>query len=639
MAAIHQSSRPRNIVFFGDTGVGKSSTINLIAGSSVAVTNNDTGVCTLVSTCYKTTIRNEPFNLWDMRGLSTRTSEQQFNFLFKASSEGESKRFLRERYQKREIDLLVYCIRGSGGNEGLVKNYNTFCAITRRLAAPVVVVVTNLERENTMEDWWERNGSYLRNLGMEFDGHACITTIPNHPQENVSKTILHDLIARNYPWQREYDGSYFGSPVRRHKSEVQSRLSPWTHVKWGISEHWMKATKIWRARQGSAGERSDNGADGLVLQPLSPTSTSSYYTAPQNSQPTTPIDGPPTHIEIFLTLPISTRNQDTIPSQSSSEESGSTTSHSYSTFGERSATGCSSSFKLRSQPLVEGRKVRYRDLTAVVKRKTEYPIGNGGFGDIWECDLMIGGKLRMVAVKSLRPQRTDAQHLAAQEKKLGRELRVWDKLQHENVVELLGIVHGFGVLPSMVSPWFSNGSLSSYLSKHEAMDLSGRQGLLFDIASGLRYLHSQDVVHGDLHSGNVLVDDNGRACLTDFGLSVILQDFPGTSYLKSSVCGALRYADPDLVRQVQAEPAREGKVVYPTKPSDIYSFGGLTLSVLSGKQPYEGIGDVMLCTKILRGDRPPLDERIPPKHASLIQRCWSPEESMRPLAEEIVTLL
>ncbi|KIJ09638.1 hypothetical protein PAXINDRAFT_172422 [Paxillus involutus ATCC 200175] len=190
----------------------------------------------------------------------------------------------------------------------------------------------------------------------------------------------------------------------------------------------------------------------------------------------------------------------------------------------------------------------------------------------------------------------------------------------------------------MVSLWFNNGSLSSYLSNHEAMDLSGRQGLLFDIASGLRYLHSRGVVHGDLHGGNVLVDEKGRACLTDFGLSEIIQDFPGTSYLKSGACTALRYADPELVRQVHAD----ARVVYSTKPSDVYSFGGLTLYVLSGKQPYEGIREFVLCTIILSGDRPllPVDDGgISPQHESLIQRCWSPKETTRPSAEAIVTSL
>ncbi|KAF9245050.1 kinase-like domain-containing protein [Melanogaster broomeanus] len=159
--------------------------------------------------------------------------------------------------------------------------------------------------------------------------------------------------------------------------------------------------------------------------------------------------------------------------------------------------------------------------------------------------------------------------------KLRRELKVWAGLQHTNVVPLLGVATGFGLLPAMVSPWFKNGSLSSYLARDKVMNISDKQRLLRDIAAGLGYLHSQDVVHGDLHSDNVLVDDNGRACLTDFGLSLIVQEFEGTSYLKSSVCGAIRFADPELVRRANAD----GNVVYPTKPSDIYSFGGLMLHV------------------------------------------------------------
>ncbi|KIJ07385.1 hypothetical protein PAXINDRAFT_173510 [Paxillus involutus ATCC 200175] len=210
MTAISQSSQPRNIVFFGETGAGKSSTINLIAGSGVAHTNNDTGACTGVSACYKTTIRNETFNLWDTRGLG-----EGFFRSLKGSPEGELKKFLRARHDKGGLDLLVYCVRGSRANKALVKTYKTFCAITRQLAAPVVIVVTNLEREKDMEDWWERNGAHLQGLGMGFDGHACITAIPAHPRETESRMALHDLIARDYPWQGKRDGSYFGSPVQR----------------------------------------------------------------------------------------------------------------------------------------------------------------------------------------------------------------------------------------------------------------------------------------------------------------------------------------------------------------------------------------------------------------------------------------
>ncbi|KAF8834902.1 kinase-like protein [Paxillus ammoniavirescens] len=141
----------------------------------------------------------------------------------------------------------------------------------------------------------------------------------------------------------------------------------------------------------------------------------------------------------------------------------------------------------------------YKDLTAVIKRREQYASQSGGFGDIWECDLVTEKPSRKVVVKTVRAQRIDTPNMAAQEKKLRHELNVWTTLQHENIVELLGVVSGFGLLPSMVSLWFSNRSLSSYLSNHKAMNLSERQGLLFDIASGLMYFHDWGVIHGDLH--------------------------------------------------------------------------------------------------------------------------------------------
>ncbi|KIJ05659.1 hypothetical protein PAXINDRAFT_103686 [Paxillus involutus ATCC 200175] len=529
---------------------------------------------------------------------------------------------------------------------------------------------------------------------MDFDGHACITAIPGHPREDVSKQTLHELIARDYPWQAERGGSYFGSPVQRRervatpvvtgstrmvpgdprsgaarpdaaRSEAQSNpgTSPYVESsaaatpsrKRTFTEFWRKTTKDSEAKQSPAGERSDSGADGIVHQAPSQIYSPSYYTTydrtPRNSQLTTPVAGPAPRIQARAMLPAP---RDPVLSSLPCKESDSTTSHLRSMFP--ASSGARSSHSELQPQVTEDLGGRYRDLTTLIHRKKDYPSRSGSSGDIWECNLITGKRPQRVAVKALRVQRTDPpQDLATQEKKLRRELKVWARLQHDNVVELLGVVSGFGVLPSMVCPWFSNGSLFSYLSNHEGMGLSVRQGILSDIASGLRYrefgplrslfqkliiehpVHSQDVVHGNLHIHNVLIDENGRARLTDFGLSVIIQDFPGTSYLKLSICDALRYADPELVRQVHADD----RVVYPTKPSDIYSFGGVTLYVLSGKQPYEGMREILVCTTILRGDRPLLpvyDQRVTPQYKSLIQRCWN-SESMRPSAEEIMTSL
>ncbi|KAI9572062.1 P-loop containing nucleoside triphosphate hydrolase protein, partial [Boletus coccyginus] len=165
-----------NIIFFGETGAGKSSTINLLLETgTTARVSNDSKPCTKSNTKYETTLNGTKYNLWDTRGLGEGRSF--FETIFGGSSEKALKKFLKERHRRLEIDLLVYCVRGSRATEAYVKYYDNFCAITRRLAAPVVVVVTQLEKERVMEGWWSKNSFHLRELGMEFDDHACITAL------------------------------------------------------------------------------------------------------------------------------------------------------------------------------------------------------------------------------------------------------------------------------------------------------------------------------------------------------------------------------------------------------------------------------------------------------------------------------
>ncbi|KAG9316465.1 hypothetical protein JVU11DRAFT_2500 [Chiua virens] len=154
------------------------------------------------------------YNLWDTRGLGG--GVMFFRTFFGGKSAKELKKFLKERHEKREIDLIVFCIRGSRTTKASLKYYNEFCAITRQLAAPVVLVVTHLERvEEDMEGWWKQNSAFLREYNMEFDNHACVTTLPDHRLTSESKDKLVDVITKEYDWNVERNGSYFGSRVRK----------------------------------------------------------------------------------------------------------------------------------------------------------------------------------------------------------------------------------------------------------------------------------------------------------------------------------------------------------------------------------------------------------------------------------------
>jgi serine/threonine protein kinase len=93
------------------------------------------------------------------------------------------------------------------------------------------------------------------------------------------------------------------------------------------------------------------------------------------------------------------------------------------------------------------------------------------------------------------------------------------------------------------------------------------------------YLNSSGCVHSGLltcqsDKSNVLIDDEGRACVADFGMSKIAAEFQGTSYFTSSIGGAIRWAAPELycVYEDHMSPVA-------TAASDVYSYGSLTLQV------------------------------------------------------------
>ncbi|KAF9230369.1 kinase-like domain-containing protein [Melanogaster broomeanus] len=158
------------------------------------------------------------------------------------------------------------------------------------------------------------------------------------------------------------------------------------------------------------------------------------------------------------------------------------------------------------------------ELTNQLERLHPDPVAAGSYGNVAVKAFRLG------LGESTVPQ-------LELSKSLRREIKVWHNLHHPNIVRLLGVTLGFGTVISTVSPWISGGPLHTYLAGHPELTDSARFRLVKGIAAGLKYLHSFPVVHGDLSSeqGNVLVDGNGGACLSDFGLCSVLGGLHGGS--------------------------------------------------------------------------------------------------------------
>ncbi|KZP07774.1 kinase-like protein [Athelia psychrophila] len=268
---------------------------------------------------------------------------------------------------------------------------------------------------------------------------------------------------------------------------------------------------------------------------------------------------------------------------------------------------------------------------------------SGGYGDVWLGRLEDGLKRRsasfQVAVKIARPPPEYAMKSQPlpESSCLRREIVAWKKLQHENIVPLLGIIKDFSpyTCPGLVSPWMKNGNITDFQrTKH--LTVQTRLQILCDVAAGLEYLHSQEIIHGDLTGNNVLIDENQKACLTGFGMFAVKSEHEGACYWSSTIGGGMRYRAPELLPPLEGDMFDFKPVV--TQSCDIYSMGSVILQLLSGTVPYKEIrSDVYVLLTLAHGIRPrrPKTLILTDKLWAYIEVCWGKSADERPLAGEV----
>ncbi|KAG2361620.1 kinase-like domain-containing protein [Suillus spraguei] len=219
-----------------------------------------------------------------------------------------------------------------------------------------------------------------------------------------------------------------------------------------------------------------------------------------------------------------------------------------------------------------------------------------------------------------------------------RELRICANLEHRNILPVLGYTYGFGPFIAIVSPWAENGNLTVYL-EHEgaALTLVRR----FQLASPLfMYLvHANSVIHGDFTGPNVLIHGDGTACVADFGLSLMYSEFISASQASwtSVLKGNMRWMAPELL--VERE---DGSQARPSEQSDVYSFGGVMLQVLTNKVPYYHLTNDAAIVLCIAKSQNPSRARYPEfaeRYWELIEQCWSPDPSDRPSTEGVDTTI
>ncbi|KAG6329484.1 hypothetical protein ID866_9605, partial [Astraeus odoratus] len=199
----------------------------------------------------------------------------------------------------------------------------------------------------------------------------------------------------------------------------------------------------------------------------------------------------------------------------------------------------------------------------------------------------------------------------------------WSRLQHNNIVLVLGVVTKFDYSVSIVCEWVPNGNAHDYV---QDKDIDPRP-LLRDIARGLQYLHnrSDPIVHGDLRGKNVLISQDGHALLADYGLiAVIDSSFSMTA--ATPIHPTVRWMAPEQINGY-------GKA---TTQGDIWAFAMTTLELFTREVPYNGIRDTRsVIHHVLREtpSRPSSEStcnRMTDGWWGICELCWERNESLRP---------
>ena len=173
----------------------------------------------------------------------------------------------------------------------------------------------------------------------------------------------------------------------------------------------------------------------------------------------------------------------------------------------------------------------------------------------------------------------------------------------------------------MVLDYKQEGNLRDYLQgNHSNLTLKDRISILRDLCESLYCIHEKDLIHCDLHSGNMLMQTN-NCYITDLGMCG-----PVDEESSGKIYGIISYVAPEVLLQKKQK----------TKESDVYSVGMLMWELFAGHPPFDDRAhDFCLIFQICEGLRPETLSEMPDDCTQMIKKCWDADPSKRPTILEL----
>src|SRR3954469_2953308 len=198
--------------------------------------------------------------------------------------------------------------------------------------------------------------------------------------------------------------------------------------------------------------------------------------------------------------------------------------------------------------------------------KIECRLGEGGMGLVYKA---AGPDGQSVALKLVRGKLA-ADHVFR--KRFDREAGAARRVSHRHVVPVLDTGEHEGI-PWMAQQFIAGGTLQDKIEHHGPLDLESAVTLCLEVAKGLSALHAEGLVHRDLKPANILLDDQGGAHITDFGLA---KDRDASALTEpGQAVGSMDYMAPEQIRGEEVNHL-----------TDVYALGCVMYECLPGPPPF-----------------------------------------------------
>ena len=240
-------------------------------------------------------------------------------------------------------------------------------------------------------------------------------------------------------------------------------------------------------------------------------------------------------------------------------------------------------------------------------------IGEGAFGAVYRADQEVIE--REVAVKIILPEYAGRPDFI---RRFESEAQMVAQLEHLHIVPL----YDYWRDPEgayLVMRLMKGGSLEA-LTQEGALPLAQVARILEQVASALAAAHRRGIVHRDLKPANILLDEDGNAYLSDFGIAKAMDEGAGMT-MTGAIIGTPAYITPEQAQSSAVSPQ-----------TDIYALGVVLYTMLTGQHPFPETSPGDLIARHLRDPLPHLEEidpKLPPELDAVIQRATAKDPAAR----------